>query len=271
MDDLQSTKKPTFHLEAYAQIPPTECQLILCYPLVNGWMSLSLLDRKRSSLYFLPYATPFWAARNKKIFEQKEVKLQLIYNRASNAVRPVEISPTQTPVAQQNPSHLISHWSPPLVGTFKISVDVANSGGTWWEIGILVRDNSGEVFAAAALQIPCLPDPSLAEAMGIRSAINFALETNFDTVIIESDRKAVTDLFSANNIPHSYTGLMVLDCISLSSSFKSFQISHIRRGGNMCAHYLAKFACSHPDSYWVEDVPACIAPILAMDNCPRPI
>ncbi|KAJ1387630.1 Ribonuclease H-like superfamily [Sesbania bispinosa] len=190
---------------------------------------------------------------------------------SSDAVHPTDTIPAQIIVPQQSPSSPGASWYPPPTGTFKINVDAEETQGASWGIGILVRNHTGEVFAAAAIQIPCLPDPGLAEAMGIRYAINFALETNFEIVIIDSDCKVVTNLFSANNIPHSYIRSVVLDCISLSSSFKSFQITHVRRGGNMCAHHLDKFACSHPNSYWIEDVPDFIVPFLAMEFCPRPI
>ncbi|KAJ1424169.1 Ribonuclease H-like superfamily [Sesbania bispinosa] len=74
-----------------------------------------------------------------------------------------------------------------------------------WGIGILIRDHSGEVFAATAQRVSCLPDPSLAEALGIRLAVKFALETSFEEVMLESDCKPVTDLFASANLPHSYT------------------------------------------------------------------
>ncbi|KAJ1379678.1 Reverse transcriptase zinc-binding domain [Sesbania bispinosa] len=130
------------------------------------------------TLFFSPCYS-FWTARNKKIFEQREVNLQLLYSKASDAVRPVDLSPSPNPVAHQNSSQSNSVWCPPPIGSFKINVDAASPGGTKWGIGIVVRDHLGEVFAAATIQISCLPNPSLAEAIGIRSAIKFALETSF--------------------------------------------------------------------------------------------
>ncbi|KAJ1380896.1 Ribonuclease H-like superfamily [Sesbania bispinosa] len=169
---------------------------------IGEWID-GLIETKSEEFLtlFFSLCYSFWTARNKKIFEQKEVNLQLLYSRASDAVRPMNPSPGPNLVAHQIPPQGSSAWCPPPIGSFKINVDAVNPGGTKWGIGIVVRNHLGEVFVAATLQISCLPDPSLAEAMGIKSAINFALKTNFDSVIIESDCKVVTDLSHANNIP----------------------------------------------------------------------
>ncbi|KAJ1390017.1 hypothetical protein SESBI_37837 [Sesbania bispinosa] len=55
----------------------------------------------------------------------------------------------------------------PPDGVWKINVDAAQAGGGSWGIGILIRDQFGTVFAAAAQKIECIPDPGLAEAMGL--------------------------------------------------------------------------------------------------------
>ncbi|KAJ1382587.1 Ribonuclease H-like superfamily [Sesbania bispinosa] len=136
-------------------------------------------------------------------------------------------------------------------------------------IGILIRDHTGEAFAATTQRVSCLPDPTLEEALAIRLAIKFALETNFEEVVLESDCKPVTDLLSSANLPHSNIGSIVQDSIVASISFRFFSISHVRRN-NICAHSLAKFACSQPDQYWIEECPPCIVSHLAMDSCPKP-
>jgi len=51
----------------------------------------------------------------------------------------------------------------------------------------------------------------------------------------------------------------------LFSSFRSYDLVHVRRVVNQVAHHLAKFALSNPDCVWIEDVPSCISAVLAFD------
>ncbi|KAJ1388307.1 Reverse transcriptase-like [Sesbania bispinosa] len=190
LENTRSTKNSPLHLETYAQLPSGPDELITLF-------------------FSLCYS--FWVARNKLIFEQQEVNLQLLYNKATDAALSIGSGPAQVSVIQHGSAPQDARWTPPPPAPTR---------------SMLMQQN-----------------PGLAEAMGIRCAINFAMETDFETVIIESDCKAVTDLFSGN---------------------------YVRRGGNMCAHHLAKFTCSHPNSYWIEDAPDCIVPFMAMDYCPRP-
>lgn len=53
---------------------------------------------------------------------------------------------------------------------------------------------------------------------------------------------------------------MIDDCKSLICLF-----SHVRRVGNSVAHALAKFALDSSDSVWIEEIPSCIASVVATD------
>lgn len=55
------------------------------------------------------------------------------------------------------------------------------------------------------------------------------------------------------------------DCKLLFSTFRSYDLVHIRRMANHAAHYLAKFALSNPDYVWIEDISSCIYVVLAFD------
>jgi hypothetical protein len=45
----------------------------------------------------------------------------------------------------------------------------------------------------------------------------------------------------------------------------SFLVSHVRRGDNVVAHALAKFALDSTDSVWIEEIPSCIVYVVATD------
>ncbi|KAJ1389174.1 Zinc knuckle CX2CX4HX4C [Sesbania bispinosa] len=209
-------------------------------------------------------------ARNRKVFEQKEPCTGQILSRAlTSRVDQEDLNQQRDILHQQRPSHT-STWTHPPSGWFKTNVDAAHAGGELWGIGVVIRDESGEVVAATTRQISTYPDLGLDEALGVRIAVHFAQEMCLDQVIIEYDCKNVTDLFYSDVSHHSYTGMIVKDCLSFSSCFRGFKVQHARRTANVCAHTLAKFACSFPDCNWVEEAPPCILSALALDISPRP-
>ncbi|KAJ1443142.1 Reverse transcriptase zinc-binding domain [Sesbania bispinosa] len=52
-----------------------------------------------------------------------------------------------------------------------------------WGIGIIIRNNMGDVLATASRRISTFPDPGLAEALGVRLAVEFAKDMCFDKVM----------------------------------------------------------------------------------------
>ncbi|KAJ1396828.1 Ribonuclease H-like superfamily [Sesbania bispinosa] len=207
-----------------------------------------------------------WQARNKKVFEQRDTSLQTLLNRVSNSLQTGERSNPHLGGCPRSAATRVEQWSPPPIRWFKVNVDAAHAAGEVWGVGIIIRDEHGVVLAAASRRISSLPDPGLAEAMGIRLAILFAVEMCFDRVVVESDCKTIVEIFQSNSLCHSYQGMIIQDCITLSRCFSSFQIKHVRRAGNMCAHLLAKYGCSHPENNWIEENPHYIALALAQDN-----
>ncbi|KAJ1423993.1 Ribonuclease H-like superfamily [Sesbania bispinosa] len=212
---------------------------------------LNNASEEHTSIFFA-LCYEIWHARNKKIFEHHEANIQTMILRAMKANlstdRSAILNDSRHPISAP---HVVK-WYPPPNDFFKINVDVAHAVDDMWGIGVIIRNSSGEVLAAATRQTTTFMDPGLAEALGVRIAIEFAKDMYFDKVILQSDCKYVTDMFSSSHLAHSYIGMLVQDCLSLASSFNNFQVMHTRRDGNMCAHHLAKYACSYPDNNWIE-------------------
>ena len=83
-------------------------------------------------------------------------------------------------------------WVPPPQGWFKVNVDGAifketNKAG----IGVVVCDSQGWVLAALSEKVDGVQDAEDIEALAIRRAIRFAIQTSFNCVIIESDSLSV--------------------------------------------------------------------------------
>jgi len=96
--------------------------------------------------------------------------------------------------------------------------------------------------AAATWSVEALPDPDIGKALGVRLAIQFALDMGF-FVIFEGDSLNVVSGFYNLSNNQSYFGILLVDCNRLSSRFNSFSLSHVKRSANMAAHFFsAKFA-----------------------------
>jgi hypothetical protein len=108
-------------------------------------------------------------------------------------------------------------------------------------IGVVVRDSYGNV-AAATWSAEALPDPDIDEALGVRLAIQFALNMRFFQVMFEGDSLNVVCGFHNLSNNQSYFGMMSADCNRLSSPFNSFSLSHVKHNANMATYFLTKFA-----------------------------
>jgi len=83
--------------------------------------------------------------------------------------------------------------------------------------------------------------------LGVRLAIQFAIDMEFFQVIFEGDSLNVVHGFHNLSDNQSYFGFVLVDCIRLSSRFNSFSLSHVKRSANTTAHFLVKFALTSSD------------------------
>ncbi|XP_030969974.1 uncharacterized protein LOC115990267 [Quercus lobata] len=134
-------------------------------------------------------------------------------------------------------------WVPPPQGWFKANVDGAifkesNKAG----IGVVVRDSQGWVLAALTEKVDGVQDAEVIEALAIRRAIRFAIETSFNCVIIESDSLSVVKAIQDTAEPTCHIGNIIEDVKLLSKTMKSCEFHHTKREANQVAHTLARNA-----------------------------
>ncbi|KAJ1421956.1 Ribonuclease H-like superfamily [Sesbania bispinosa] len=149
---------------------------------------------------------------NKMIFEAKETTMDRLIVQVRESVDRILISHDNrrpTALIQQCPD---SKWSTPPIGRYKFNIDAACTTEGSWGIGIVVRDSEGFVLAAATRHIETLNDATLAEAVGIKFAIQLALDLSFHDIIVESDCKSIIDHLSFPSNSTSYTDMVLSDC-----------------------------------------------------------
>lgn len=85
----------------------------------------------------------------------------------------------------------------------------------------------------------------------------FAGECGFLKVEFESDNERVIKMLNGSGEENScYLGYIVDSIISLRSNFSQCRFLHVRRSGNVLAHFLAQLVNTCPDKGWMEDVPS---------------
>jgi ribonuclease HI len=216
--------------------------------------------------YVLSLCYGIWFARNKSCFDGKQNLVEDIVRKAWAIVDDYNLM-LNTHVSSDNPepSNSPISWNPPPPNCYKVNVDAAGPTNNMWGIGVVIRDSYGDVAAAATWIVEAIPDPDVGEALGVRLAIQFALDMGFFQVMFESDSLNVVRGFHKLSNNQSYLGMVVADCNRLSSRFNSFSLSHIKRSANMAAHSLAKFALTSSDTVWIEECPPCIVSSIAAD------
>ena len=106
----------------------------------------------------------------------------------------------------------------------------------------MVRDSQGWVLAALSEKVDGVQDVEDIEALAIRRAIRFAIQTSFNCVIIESDSLSVVKAIQDTAESSCHFGNIIEDVKSLSKTMRSCDFLHTKREANQVAHTLARNA-----------------------------
>ena len=107
-------------------------------------------------------------------------------------------------------------------------------------IGVVVRNETGEVLAALS-EKTLLPHSVVAlEAIATRRPIQFISELGISQPVFEGDSKVFFNSLLTENSSISFFGHIVKEITSMASSLKAHSSSHTRRQSNSVAHALVK-------------------------------
>nr|POF06673.1 hypothetical protein CFP56_29261 [Quercus suber] len=202
--------------------------------------------------------------RNICHFKEQSLPPEKILDAAASVLREVQDrAVTRTARPQPQPQR----WSPPDYGIYK-----ANYDGAYFEeeeaagIGVVVRNEMGQVMASLAEKIIMPSSVEILEAIAARRAMIFMEELGLRRAIFEGDSETVVKALSGDCPDRSSIGHIVKDCKSLMGCFQSCSFSHVRRQSNGVAHALARRArMSSPLSVWMESVPPDISYLVYVD------
>ena len=134
-------------------------------------------------------------------------------------------------------------WAPPAAGVYK-----ANYNGAYFAdeekagIGVVVRNELGQVMGSLAEKIEMSSTVEVLEAMAARRAMLFMEELGLRHAIFEGDSELVVKALVGHCLDRSSIGHIIKDCKSLRGLFQTCSFSHVRRQGNGVAHALVRKA-----------------------------
>ncbi|RHN71717.1 putative ribonuclease H-like domain, reverse transcriptase zinc-binding domain-containing protein [Medicago truncatula] len=203
----------------------------------------------------------FWAGRNAAVFKGVPLNPTVLANETLSFVNEFnEANPrrnTRTvriiPVIQ------------PLPMLFSVFVDAGCCAGgpTVW--GLTIRNQNGEVILSKCKKEDIDVGPLLAEALGVRWAVQVAIEQGINSVAIHSDAANVVNCINGK-ASFATINMVAQDCSVLLSSLSNACILFISRDQNSDAHNLASLAKVVGNRTWLGAVPNSFFPGSVMQN-----
>jgi len=211
-----------------------------------------------------------WFARNKFIFEgiyKTEEEIIVLISRCihdyqtCNAINNKAEMMKTSHVSNSHHCHNLrkAKWRKPEANLYKINTDANLSEANAWGLGVIVRDDAGEVFTAATWKMDCFDDLAAAEAFGIYLAMAFAADCGFLDVIFETNCERVVRFLSDKEpVPNLYVGNVIRGIRNTTNRFRHVSFNFVGRKGNEVAHKLAQHALIEPNKAWIEETSACV-------------
>jgi hypothetical protein len=159
-----------------------------------------------------------------------------------------------------------TQWTIPAEGDVKINWDAAlDVQNRLMGIGIIARDSAGRVMAAMSSVVPYIKDPTVAEAIGAKRAVEFGREKGFPSIELEGDALQIVLALSLEECCGAFENV-ITETKLLLDTYSCWRVGHVGRQGNRAAHLLAKFAVSHKSLHvWVGVCPDFIKDVVSAD------
>ncbi|XP_022142956.1 uncharacterized protein LOC111012950 [Momordica charantia] len=130
-----------------------------------------------------------------------------------------------------------------LTGWIKINVDVACKKHQFrTAIGIVCRNEKGQILAAASRRMEAYHDPLMAESLALLEGLRLADHLNIQQVQFESDSLQLINLLTEDPISWCGSNVWLEDIRVLARNFIDFNFLHVCRSSNKAARRVASFA-----------------------------
>jgi len=202
-----------------------------------------------------------WYRRNKNRLKEPCIPPGKIFEAAQTLLLEFQAKPSWQPPSAP-PTGV--KWKAPSPDFYKVNYDGTIFGElSEVGIGVVVRNENGEVMASLAEQITILASVQVLEALATRRATIFSMELGPHRVFIEGDLEIYLK-------PYQESVRIVLVSSKTVSLFRVFFsnlfLLSYQAAGQLCGHALAKRARkSSPLLVWMEFVPPDISYLVFVD------
>jgi hypothetical protein len=193
-----------------------------------------------------------WRHRNFTVFKNSEFVPIIIAKTAAVFTDEFNTAAKNPSVVQT--SLLKPFWTPPKRGQIKVNVDADcfADGRTGW--GMVARNAAGLVLCSATKIELLTASPLLAECLGLRWVIDWAVEQNFSSIVFETDAESVVKCMQGA-LKLVEIESIVLDCLEGLSKLSNPSVESISRVSNFVAHDLACLSKFVGSCNWMGCVP----------------
>lgn len=204
-----------------------------------------------------------WLRHNAFLFENKFKSPKMLLSAALQQSQDFQAATKShvTSGASQD-STGVCRWQATQALYLKLNWDAAvfNSASGF---GGLVRDTEGEVILSFCSFHNANLDPTMAEAMTLRKAMQISWELYMSNIVFEGDCLQVVDAASSHLPRYDALGPIFFDIHHMLDRAHNWTVIHTPRYANRATHGLAKFACIlSTDVIWMEDSPDSILNVI---------
>ena len=134
-------------------------------------------------------------------------------------------------------------------------------------MGVVIRNNNGEFYAAKSSFISGCLDPTVAEALAAVHAINFNKELGIQRLQLEGDAKNVVNAIISREENWSRMGHIIDDAKKLLEGIHHREINFVGRNANFAAHIIATQAAQLSVAReWLGEIPDCILEVIQREQ-----
>ncbi|KAL9232423.1 hypothetical protein vseg_007537 [Gypsophila vaccaria] len=222
-------------------------------PSMLAWVNLSthfadILKELRASLNHEEFGTTLariwamWTIRNNMVFEEDHIQPSTVVVRfvrmISDYAKCMELSDKEETKITVPSS---SAWSCPNEGFMKLNTDAVLFREGIVDLGGVIHDANGEIKTTMVRRVKARwEDPVMAEAVAILFGVQKANELMLTMLEVETENLVLVGRLTNRIVEQSPLSLVVEDILDCVRSFEVVSFSHVRRGGNAVAHWVAR-------------------------------
>ncbi|XP_021766484.1 uncharacterized protein LOC110730920 [Chenopodium quinoa] len=217
---------------------------------------------------FLMFIWKIWSIRNLWTFEGVRADLMIACSKTLSLLGEFEAAQTRESgplTASDAPSE--QSWIPPVPGIFKLNIDAAVSKDGKVALGMVVRDQWGDVLMSGSKPLARQCSVIEAEAEAALFGVSYAYDAGFRKLEITTDCLPLLKLLESQSQERSPVQMIVFDTLDVISKLDSHVFSFFPRCCNKVADSIAKLSLSYiEERIWMEDCEFSVLPLVLADK-----